>query len=598
MGKVIQEKIIPARKGTRAFFRELGDFFKRAYRLASPYWKSKKHRKMAWFLLIGNLLCIIADALIVGKLSFATADMINVLTKKQVDLIPKAMGLWIVINFVLIFFGIIRLYFEEKLLIEWREFTTHRFLKHYLSGGLYHQMELADYGADNPDQRLGMDMHEAAHKALEIGTHLLRLTTYLFIFGYILWTVSGTLRFNVGETPVAIPGYMFWTACAYGFFVIWAAHKVGKRLIPLNIKRQRLEADFRYKLIRVGENSESVALLEGDQRESRDILDKFSAVRKNWLNLLRYKMRLQGLTRGLAELSTILPYLIALPALLFNSLALGSYLQLIRAFGRVEFSISYIAHNYHRIAELKAHTDRLLGLEDAMTKAELDQTHSKLVHSTKRGGKALEVEKLSLNLPTGTRLLEDISLSLSPGEDVVVTGQSGSGKSTLFRALSGHWIWGEGNVFHPDGNVMFLPQRPYLPIGTLKESLVYPNKKDTVSDVQLKQVMQICLLSKFCDRLDEEEDWVRILSGGEQQRLSIVRAMIAKPDWLFLDEATSALDPKTEGEIYKALERELPNTTLVSVAHRKSLKQYHDKELRVDPNTKSVEIYSISETVS
>ena len=585
------------RKSFKLFWRGVADYAARAYKVAAPYWQSKDVGKMAWFLLILLLVLIFARSLILGKISYATADVINILQNQNFEDIGRAFVVWFGATGVYIAFSLVSIYAVDQLVIRWRQFMTHRFLGRYLSDDVYHQMEVGEYNIDNPDQRIAQDTHLVAERTLDFGLQALNAVVMSVVFGTILWKVSGNLDFTFAGNDVSIPGYMFWAALIFSVAVVYATHKIGNPLIPLNIERQRREADFRYDFVRLRENTESIALLFGAKNEDHRLKDRFASVRKNWLDILKYKMRIRAFYDGVSQLSDFLPYLLALPALIAGTVAIGSFLQLRMAFIQFQSKLTYFAIFYKDLAEWKSSVDRVLDLEDSLGEVKRDKDNSQIVTS-KMGGKNFAVQNLTLELPTGHKLLDNVSFELEKNKDVVVTGASGCGKSTLFRALSGLWVWGKGAIDLPTGSVMFLPQKPYLPISTLREALVYPNQSNLASDEHLAGVMEKCLLGKFTGSLDQVEDWARILSGGEQQRLSIVRAILNAPDWLFLDESTSALDPKTEGFIYSSIKKELPGTTIVSIAHRESLKQYHDMEFNIDPDAKSIAIKSVTELVT
>ena len=585
------------RKSFKLFWRGVADYSGRAYRVAAPYWQSKDVSKMAWFLLIVLLLLVFGRSLILGKLSFVTADVINILEKRNFEDIWEAMALWVGATGVYIGMSLISIYAQDQLIIRWRQFMTHRFLGKYLRDDVYHQMEVGEYDIDNPDQRIAQDTHLVAERTLMFGLRALQSIVMTVVFGTILWQVSGSLDFSFAGRDISIPGYMFWVAIIYSVIIVYSTHKIGKSLIPLNVERQRREADFRYDFVRLRENTESIALLSGAANEDLSLKKRFAAVRKNWLDILKYKMRITAFTDALSQFSTFFPYLAAMPALIAGNVAIGSFLQLRMAFLRVEAQLTFFAMAYEQLAEWKSSVDRVLDLEDALGEVKSDKYNSQII-TAKSGSENFAVQGLTLELPTGHRLLDNVSFEFEEHKNIVVTGASGCGKSTLFRALSGLWVWGRGEIHLPPGHVMFLPQKPYLPVSSLREALVYPNQSDFADDERLKDTMEKCLLGKFTDSLDQVEDWARILSGGEQQRLSIVRAILSAPDWLFLDESTSALDPKTEGLIYAAIKKELPDTTIVSIAHRESLKQYHDKELHIDPGSKSIKIQPVTEVTS
>ncbi len=575
-------------RNLRRGIKEIGQYISRTYALAKPYWNSDE-KWVARGLLIGLFAITVFQLSVASNLSYATADVFNALDEKAVADIWRNLGIWAALAAVMVASYVLALHVKSVLIINWRQFLTTEILARYLQKGLFNQLELKDYGIDNPDQRISMDMHNFAQETLELALSFITNLGGFIIFSVILWNVSGDLPLDVGGTTIVIPGYMFWIAVLYAGVVTWVTHKIARPLIPLNFKKQAVEADFRYHLVRLRENAESVALSEGGPQEYSSLLQKFNHIRENWLDILRYQKRLVGLHFGVNQLSGFIPYIAAMPAFLAGTIAMGGFLQLRGAFGVVEASLSWFAHSYESIAVWKASVDRILTLEDATKQAIDDRENSELSLGTSDTGN-LVLDELAIKLPAGESLVGIGKASLEPGKNVIVTGQSGSGKTTLFRVLSGQWVWANGAVSRPDGALTFLPQKPYFPISTLKAALCYPDDPDSYDDERVRNVMQACRMGEFVDQLDETEDWARVLSGGEQQRLAVVRAILSKPDWLFLDESTSAMDVDTEAAIYRTLESELPNATIVSIAHRPSLKAYHDIELRLEPDTRSVSI--------
>jgi len=567
---------------------ELKTFLKRTYHLVRQFWQSE-HKKIAWSFLLAVLAIEGLVVYLLAKSSYVYADLFDALDVRDADKTWWYLGLYAGLFGANMFLRIFNVHFRNLLIIHWRRYLTKVFLSDYLHAGLYNQLELKDYDLDNPDQRISQDMYNLANETLELGVEFLMHAARMVTFGVILWQVSGVLEFQVAGFDVSIPGYVFWIALAYTVLMTWVGHRAASPMSRLNFELQTVEADFRHGLIRLRESAESVALLGGERRESISLQQKFGSIWDNWMELLKYKRRLVAVQLAQLEFTILLPYIVAMPAFIVGTVSLGGFMQISSAFTQFEFALTWFLSSYERLAVWKSSVDRVTKLQDALQVAGKEREQSRIKW---RSGTQPEfqVNDLNVELPSGERLLEDIRLSLYPGKNVVVTGPSGSGKSTLFKALSSLWIWGEGEVRKPDGSIMFVPQKPYLPVDTLRNALAYPNSSDTIDDGRLREVMRICLLGTFVERLDESCDWVRVLSGGEQQRLSFVRAILTEPDWLFLDEATAALDPIAEAKVYEALKSELPHTTLVSIAHRESLKKFHDLELRINPATRSMSI--------
>ena len=375
-----------------------------------------------------------------------------------------------------------------------------------------------------------------------------------------------------------------WAALIYAIIGTWVTHLVGRPLVKLNFDQQRYEADFRFSLVRLRENAEQVTLLSGEEAEEGRLRDRFANVVRNWYGIMHRTKRLTFLTAGYNQVAIIFPFLVVSPVYFFGAMTLGGLMQVASAFGQVQSSLSFFVTAYTNIADWKAVLDRLAGFEASIDWARgLDQTAPR-VELISDGGDALHVEDLAVSVPSGQEIVRVKDFSIELGERVLVTGPSGSGKTSLFRALGGVWPFGEGSIRIPKGaNLLVLPQRPYLPLGTLRGALAYPGPENSFTPKEIDEVIDAVGLSDLRDELDVTAYWADKLSGGEQQRLSIARALLQKPDWLFLDEATSALDEPAESELYRLLLTRLPNAAIVSIGHRSSLIQFHDRFFELSP---------------
>ena len=575
-------------------------YLSKSWSLLAPFWQSPETRLKALTLSALLLALELISVSLVATMSFTSAAVLDTLDSREFDRFWIAFRSWIGIITIWMGVSLANFLAQFYLKFEWREFLTKKFLKEYLSDGRFHQMALKPYGVDNPDQRIAADINAITANSLDYIITFVRNVATLFAFGWILWSVSGDLSFSFLGIGVIVPGYMLWIALVYAIIQTWLVDKIARPLVALSYQKATVEADFRHHLIRVRENTESIALLGGESKENAHGRNLFQLIRINWFESIKYNVRLLVFNATTMNLSTIVPYFVALPALISGSVGIGGLVQLRQAWGSVEASLSWFANSYAGLAGWKAGIDRVLLLEEGLNKAKEDKENARITHLRNKSA-CVEAHGLSLDLPNGETLLEKVTFSLKHGQNVIITGTTGSGKSTLFRALSGHWIWGAGEVSLPYGLCMFLPQRPYIPNGQLRAALTYPNDEDSISDDLLRTYLESCQLNAFVDRLYETGDWSRTLSGGEQQRLSLVRACVAKPDWLFLDEATSAMDPETESRVYEGIKHALPETTIVSIAHRDSLKGHHQIELLVDGTTRSVtkrHTHSDSETTA
>jgi len=495
------------------------------------------------------------------------------------------LGVFSVLAAFFIVSAVYQLYLQQWLQIRWRNWLTKRYIGRWLGQGTHYRMRLKGDQADNPDQRIADDIRDFVDSTLNIGIALLGSIVTLVSFVVILWTLSSATPLMIGSQSFNIPGYLVWAALIYAILGTWVTHLVGRPLIQLNFNQQRYEADFRFSLVRLRENAEEVTLLAGERAEEAHLRDRFSWVIRNWYDIMRRRKRLTFLTAGYSQVALIFPFVVVSPIYFFGALTLGGLMQIVSAFGQVQSALSFFVSAYTSIADWKAVLNRLSGFEASIDWAEgLDRTAPR-VGFLPDGAKALLVEELAVGLPNGQEIVRLKEFSIEPGERVLVTGPSGAGKTSLFRALGGVWPFGTGSIRVPKGaSVLVLPQRPYLPLGSLRGALAYPGPHDAFSPGEINDVLKAVGLGAFQGRLDETAYWADKLSGGEQQRLSIARALLQKPQWLFLDEATSALDEGSESALYRLLIDRLPGTAIVSIGHRASLVQFHNRFFELKPD--------------
>ena len=481
--------------------------------------------------------------------------------------------------------AVYQIYLQQWLQIRWRNWLTQRYLGRWLGQGTHYRMRLKGDQADNPDQRIADDIRDFVDNTLNIGISLLGSIVTLVSFVVILWNLSAATPLIIGAHSFQVPGYLVWAALIYAIIGTWVTHLVGRPLIKLNFDQQRYEADFRFSLVRLRENAEEVTLLAGEEAEATRLRDRFGWVIRNWYEIMRRRKRLTFLTAGYSQVAIIFPFLVVSPVYFFGSMTLGGLMQISSAFGQVQGALSFFVTAYTSIADWKAVLNRLTGFDASIAWAEgLDETAPRFEFLTD-GGKALLVEELAVGLPNGQEIVRLGEFSIEPGERLLVTGASGAGKTSLFRALGGVWPFGSGSIRVPQGaSVLVLPQRSYMPLGTLRGALAYPAAPNAFSEDEIEDVLAAVGLGSFRDQLDETAYWANKLSGGEQQRLSIARALLQKPQWLFLDEATAALDEASEAALYRLLIERLPGTAIVSIGHRASLAQFHRRFFELKPD--------------
>jgi putative ATP-binding cassette transporter len=460
--------------------------------------------------------------------------------------------------------------------LRWRRWLTNHYLAHWLTGRGYYRIEL-QRSVDNVDQRIAEDLNYLGQYTMQLFLGLLQSVATLLSFIFILWRLSGPLSLSFIGLDVTIPGYMAIAALVYAVLGSFFANLVGRRLIPLNFMRQRYEANFRFSLVRVRENAEGIALYSGEGREADALSMRFADIFTNGWQVLWTQAQLGFYQSGYGQLAIIFPYVVTAPRYFAGAITFGIMMQTASAFGQVQSALSFFVDNYTSLAELRAVMDRLKGLQHAT-----DDKPKTTLDVVPQARADVHAEGLTLALPTGQALLKDAVVDLPKGKATLISGASGSGKSTLFRALAGIWPFGRGHVNIPAGaRVLFLPQKPYIPIGTLRDALKYPDERSAATDAEIVDALKAAQLGHLVPRLDEEAHWSNILSGGEQQRVAAARALVFKPDWLFMDEATAALDDESEAAIYTALKQRLPTTTMVSIGHRPTLRQWHDRQVEL-----------------
>ena len=555
-------------------------FLKAFWRLTKPYWVSPERAK--GLTLLGTVIGLVL-MMVWLEVQFNTwnREFYNTFESRDQAEFFRQLGAFALLALIWIVTGVYRLYFLQMLQIEWRTWLTDRFLADWMKDQAHYRMQLLARaqtpiaGMDNPDQRIAEDLKLFVDYTLSLSLGLLSAVVTLVSFIVILWTLSGALEI----WGVNIPGYMVWAALVYALAGSLLTHFIGRRLIRLDFNQQRFEADFRFSLVRLRENSEGVALYRGEREELEGFRSRFAAVINNWWALMLKQKQLGWFTSFYAQLAIIFPYIVVSPRFFAGQIPLGQIFQTASAFGQVQGALSWFISAYTQFASWKATVDRLIGFAATLdqVRAEAQKVEGERVEGADQ---SLKIEDLAIALPQGDTLLRPTSLKLEPKANVLVTGPSGAGKSTFFRALAGIWPYWKGRIRLPKGaRLLFLPQKPYLPIGSLKHAVSYPDESSKFSAAAAEDALRAVGLGHLVGDLERSENWAQVLSGGEQQRLAFARALLTKPDWLFLDEATASLPEEDQDRLYRLLKERLPGTTLVSIGHRESLAQHHQKGL-------------------
>ncbi|WP_255989891.1 ABC transporter ATP-binding protein/permease [Chitinolyticbacter albus] len=546
------------------------ELFRNFWRIAKPFWVSEEKWR-AWALLAA----VVALSLGIVYMNVQFNAWYNVFYNTLQN--RDTQGFWGAINkftwlaAIYIVIAVYASYLQQLLEIRWRRWLTADFNRRWLAGQSYYRLQLTDRETDNPDQRIAEDVDQFVGLSLGLSLGLLRSVVTLVSFVTILWALSGPLRFTLAGNEVVIPGYMVWVAIVYAIvgtgFTIW----IGKPLVGLNFEQQRREANFRFALIRVRENAESIAFYRGEPQEAVTLGGRFAAVVDNFLLLIGMKKRLAWFTSFWGQLAIIFPMLVAAPRYFAKEIQLGGLMQIVNAFGKVYDALEFIISSFNTLAVWKAVIDRLSLFERGLARA---ATLPVLVPAP--DATTLRVSGLRIAKPDETLLLDDVTLQLQPGERLLVQGPSGVGKSTLLRALAGIWPYARGALAYPQ-QVLFLSQKPYLPLGTLRDALCYPGAP-VADTARLAVLLDTVRLAGLTGRLDEADNWSHTLSLGEQQRIAMARALLLRPQLLVLDEATSALDEATEAALYQALVEQLPDSIVISVGHRSTLRAFHNRQ--------------------
>ncbi|ABQ33877.1 MULTISPECIES: ABC transporter ATP-binding protein/permease [Bradyrhizobium] len=551
------------------------------WRIAIPYFRSED--KVAGRSLLAAVIAI--------ELSLVAIDVLvnqwynrfyNALQDRNWSTFTWELGVFIVLASVSVALSVYQLYLNQWLQIRWRQWMTRVYLSQWLDRANHYRMQLKGDAADNPDQRIADDVQMFVEKTLSITIGLLSSIVTLASFVVILWGLSEAAPLTIGGQEFAIPGYLVWAALIYAIFGTALTHWIGSPLVNLSFQQQRFEADFRFNLVRVRENSEQIALLRGEHAERGRLMDRFGSVIDNWYSIMSRTKRLTAFTASYSQAAVIFPFILTAPAYFAGKIQLGGMLQTSSAFGSVQKALSFFVSAYRTLADWRAIVARLDGFEMSIESAATLSSEPQTVGVVDHAGDSIELAQLLLKLPNGLPLIAADGFSIKSSERTLLTGPSGAGKSTLFRAIAGVWPFGSGAISVPaHAKLMMLPQRPYFPIGTLQAAIVYPAAPDRFSVEQVKDAVAAVGLPQLADRLDEDAHWNRMLSLGEQQRLGMARALLHGPQYLFLDEATASLDEPSEARLYRVIAERLPQTTVVSIGHRSTLHDFHDRKVEL-----------------
>jgi vitamin B12/bleomycin/antimicrobial peptide transport system ATP-binding/permease protein len=568
-----------------AKFKSFNAFVKRVIKLATPYFQSEE-KWQARGLLLAIILLNLATVYMAVQFNDWNRVFYDALQAKDEPVFWQQLTRFTYLAFGSIVIVVYKFYLTQVLEMRWRKWMTGYYLQRWLSNQTFYKLELTRFAqtanstqnainTDNPDQRISEDVNQFTAQTVSLCMGLLNSVVTLVSFVGILWGLSGAFSFVLGGSSYTIPGYMLWAAVMYCLVGSVLTHYIGRSQISLNFFQQKYEADFRHHMVLVREYSESIALDKGESVEKAQLDTRFTTVISNYLALIKAQKNLIWFTSFFGQAAIIFPFLVASPRFFSGAIQLGQLMQISSAFGQVQNSLSWFVDSYSGLAAWRATTDRLTSFDENMTASEALLTTQTAVDASSNN---LSTDDLTLLLPNGKVLLKHAALTANAGDAILLSGPSGSGKSTLFRAFAGIWPFSKGQIQMP-ANAMFIPQKPYFPNGTLRDALAYPEPATKYDDVALQTALTEALLPQLANRLDDQEAWGQMLSGGEQQRLAIARVLLKKPQWIFADEATSALDVEAENTLYKRLLAGvlIAKGAIVSIAHRPSVAAFHNK---------------------
>ena len=552
------------------------EIFRTAWELTKRYWNSEE-KTVAWLMLIAILAMNFSMVYLNVQFAHWNNDFFSLMQEGQYDRFFALIGKFSIMAFIFIIIAVYEYYIRQLLTIKWRTWMTNRYLVRWMSKQVYYRMKVIDSDLDNPDQRIATDIGNFISSIMMIGIDLINKIVTLVAFISVLWNLSGVLDFTLFGKEMHIHGYMVYASLIYSIIGTILVTVVGRKLVHLNFIQEKVEADFRFSMIRVRENAESIAFYNGEKPEIRNFKEAFSYVIKNYRSLMKQYLGLNYYMNGYAQLAIIFPMVMAAPQLFTGAMALGGFMEVTSAFGNVQDALSYIVDNFDGLSDLIATIQRLGGFIGNVEEVENLPEKFREVNSDEE---IVEFRNIKEVLPGGKVILSDFNYSLKKGESLLIAGESGCGKSTLLRVLSGIWPYGEGEMQKPkDWTTLFLPQRPYLPLGSLISAIYYPQEVPEEISPEIVEMMERVGIDGLKDRLNDVDDWSRILSLGEQQRLQFLRIFLMKPDIIFLDESTSSLDEENEENAYKYLKERLPDAVIISVGHRKRLVEFHNRKI-------------------
>jgi putative ATP-binding cassette transporter len=549
---------------------------------ARGYW-GRSGDRLAWPFSVGLVILIVAYVGFQYGINVWNRAIFDAIEKRDAGTVFFLSAVFFPLAIGSVALSVAQVYARMGIQRRWRAWLTNSVVSRWLTNGRYYQLNLVSGDHKNPEYRIAEDLRIATDSPVDFAAGVTSAFLSASTFIVVLWTIGGALTIKVGGSAVTIPGFLVIAAVLYAAFASGSITLIGRRFVQISEDKNRAEAEYRYTLTRVRENGESIALLGGEDEE-RDGIDKtVTAVLRQWARLAGQHMRTTLVSQGSSLIAPVVPVLLCAPKFLDGSMSLGQVMQAASAFTIVQSAFGWLVDNYPRLADWNACARRIASLMmslDALERAELGDGIGRIKHGETEGTAMLSLNDLSVTLDDGTAVVDETEVVIEPGERLLVAGESGTGKSTLVRAIAGLWPWGGGSInFHPDRRLFMLPQRPYVPSGTLRRAVAYPGVAENWTLEQIGEVLHKVGLDHLKEKIEEDGPWDQTLSGGEKQRLAFARLLLHNPDIVVLDEATSALDEKSQDKMMDLVTRELPKATIVSVAHRAELEAFHSRKI-------------------
>src|ERR1700730_333466 len=562
-----------------------GYLLRRFWQTARRFW-SERRRAVAWSLSGGLLLVVLLNITASYGMNLWNRAIFDALEEKDANTVLFLSMIYFAILGASVTFSVAQVYARMTIQRRWRKWLTDNLVDRWLTSGRYYQLNLVSGDHQNPEYRIADDVRIATESPVDFVTGVLQAFLSAATFIAVLWTLGGALDFTIGGVPLHVPGFLVIAAVLYAAVASGSMVLIGRRFIAVSESKNQSEAELRYLLTRLRENGESIALIQGEDEERAGVGRALRKVLRAWRSIGFQNMKTTIVSQTSSYIAPVLPVILCAPQFLDGTMSLGEVMQAASAFTIVQGAFNWLVDNYPKLADWTASARRVASLMtslDALEAAETGDQVGRIARNAEGEGAALRLRDLSVTLDDGSAMVDDADVAIKPGERVLIAGESGTGKSTLVRAIAGLWPWGGGTIEVQKGaKLMLLPQRPYVPIGTLRRAGTYPDPAESRSVEEVAQAFRRVGLEHLVDRLDDEAPWDQTLSGGEKQRLAFARIFLHKPDIIVLDEATAALDPNSQDELMAHLSERPEETTLVSVGHRPELEAFHSPKITLE----------------